>query len=254
MLGKRLHTFSKFILERADRNVGSYYLNKFKQIKDSEVISKLEDLSEVLNYLEDTYWYNREGEKAHYALNMKIYSWPDLEDWAKARGEEDLEDVNDEMMYEDWARFMEETYEVHAEDYMESFSWIKNVGVGGKAGGWLLIYPEASHDNIEDDASYAIEDYLNYMNTDSELEFIKQLITNPDVEELASMGILDGEELDNARDAMKSRQELLTWVDKQIAELGEVSQDLNMIKNEIEAFKNNAGKIFLEWVQGLSMQ
>lgn len=249
MLGKRLHTFSKFILERADRNVGSYYLNKFRQINDSEVISKLEDLSNILNYLEGTYWYNREGGKAHYALNMKIHAWPDLEDWAKARGEEDLEDVNDEMMYEDWARFMEETYEVHAEDYIESFSWIKDVGVGGKSGGWLLIYPEASHDNIEDDCSYQIEDYLNKIEDASDADLLNKALNNPDFFELAELGLVEPHDFEKVKEIMVARQDLIDWIAKEIVELKQIVTDLNEIETNIADFKNNASNLFLDWIR-----
>jgi len=248
MLGNRIFTFSQFILERANRDVGSYYLNKLDQLQDTEVIGKLEELSNALNDLENKYWYEREGGRAHYALNMKIHEYPDLAKWARARGEDDLEDVNDEMMYEDWARYMEGTYEVHAEDYKQSFSWIKDVGAGGKSGGWLLIYPEATHDNIEDDASYQIEDYLNYINGDSDLELIKNLVSNPDIKELADMGLISADELENGQEAMKSRQDLLNWVNKELAELTEIKEDLAVITEEIERFREKAEDLFYDWI------
>lgn len=248
MLGNRLFTFSQFILERANRDIGSYYLSKLSQLQDSEVLGKLGELSNALNGLESKYWYEREGGRAHYALNMKIHAYPDLEKWAEARGEEDLDEVDDELMYEDWARYMEDTYEMHAEDYKQSFSWIKEVGVGGKSGGWLLIYPEATHDNIEDDASYQIEDYLNYINDDSDLELIKNLVSNPDVKELADMGLISADELENGQEAMKSRQDLLNWINKELAELTEITEDLAMITGEIENFRKTAESHFYEWV------
>jgi hypothetical protein len=252
MLGKRLYTFSQFIVERADRAVGAYYLNKLRAIGDSEVIEALDRVSESLNYLEDKYWYGREGGRAHYALNMKIHAYPDLEEWAKARGEEDLDDVDEEMMYEDLARFMEDTYEIHAEDYKESFSWIKEVGVGGKNGGWLLIYPETTHDNIEDDAGYAMEDYLNYLSEESDIELIKDIINNPDIKELASMGLINTEDVANAEEALASRKDLLELTAKQITELDEISQDLEMITSEIKNFKEKAETLFYEWVREYS--
>lgn len=251
MLGNRLFTFSQFILERANRDVGSYYLNKLSQLKDAEVLGKLEELSNALNDLESTYWYEREGGRAHYALNMKIYEYPDLEKWAKARGEEDLEDVNDEMMYEDWARYMEGTFEVHAEDYKQSFSWIEDVGAGGKSGGWLLIYPEATHDNIEDDAGYHIEDYLNHVNDDSDIELIKNLVSNPDIKELADMGLISADELENGQEAMKSRQDLLNWVNKELAELAEIKEDLAVITKEIQSFREKAEDLFYDWISDI---
>jgi hypothetical protein len=184
---------------------------------------------------------------------MKIYEYPDLEKWAEAKGEEDLEEVDDEMMYEDWARYMEDTYEMHAEDYKESFSWIKDVGAGGKNGGWLLIYPEATHDNIEDDASYQIEDYLNYLNDDSDLELIKNLVSNPDVKELADMGLINADELENGQEALKARQDLLNWINKELAELTEVKEDLAMITGEIENFRKTAEAHFYEFVSESSL-
>lgn len=252
MLGNKLFTFSQFILERADRDLGSYYLTKLSQIQDTEVIGKLEELSKALNELENLYWYARERGRAHYALNMKIYEYPELAKWAEARGEEDLEDVDDEMMYSDWANYMEDTFEMHAEDYKESFSWIKEVGVGGKSGGWLLIYPEATHDDIENDAFHHIEDYLDY--DESALELVKDLINSPDdTNRLAEIGLIDNDDLQNGKDAMKWRQALLQWIDNELAELTEVKEDLVMITREIENFRKTAEAHFYEWVRESSL-
>ena len=252
MLGSRIFTFSQFILERADRDLGSYYLTKLSQIQDTEVIDKLRELSNALNELENLYWYARERGRAHYALNMKIHAYPELEKWAQARGEEDLEEVNDEMMYDDWARYMEETFEMHAEDYKESFSWIKEVGVGGKSGGWLLIYPEATHDDIENDAFHHIEDYLDY--DESALELVKELINYPDeTNRLAELGLIDDDDLQNGKDAMKWRQALLKWIDNELVELTEVKEDLAMITREIENFRKTAETQFYDWVSETSI-
>jgi hypothetical protein len=253
MLGNRLFTFSQFILERANRDIGSYYLSKLTQLQDTEVLGKLEELSNSLNDLENRYWYDRDGGRSHYALNMKIHAYPDLEKWAAARGEEDLEEVDDEMMYEDWARYMEDTYEMHAEDYRESFSWIKQVGAGGKSGGWLLIYPESTHDSIEDDVSYQIEDYLNYLDDESDLELIKNLVSNPDIGELADMGLVSADELENGQEAMKSRQSLLNLIDTELTKLAETREDLAMITGEIENFRKTAEAHFYEWVREASL-
>ncbi len=248
MLDNRVFTFSQFILERADRDLGSYYLTKLSRIQDTEVIDKLQELSNALNELENLYWYAREGGRAHYALNMKIREYPELEKWAEAKGEEDLEEVNDEMMYDDWYRYMEDTFEMHAEDYKESFSWIKDVGAGGRSGGWLLIYPEATHDDIENDAFNNIEDYLDY--DESALELVKDLINYPDeTNRLAELGLIDADDTDDAKKAMKWRQLLLAWIDRKLVELAEVKEDLAMITREIENFRKNSETYFYEWVR-----
>jgi hypothetical protein len=248
MLDNRVFTFSQFILERADRDLGSYYLTKLSQIQDTEVIGKLEELSNAMNELENLYWYSRDGGKAHYALNMKIQVYPDLEEWAKARGEEDLDDVNDEMMADDWYRYMEDTYAVHVEDYKESFSWVKEVGVGGASGGWLLIYPKATHDDIENDSYHQIEDYLDY--AESALELVPDLINSPDeTNRLAELGLIEDDVLDNAKTAMKWRLALLKWIDEELTKLAEVKEDLATITREIENFRKNAETYFYEWVR-----
>jgi hypothetical protein len=248
MLDNRVFTFSQFILERADRDLGSYYLTKLSQIQDTEVIGKLKEVSNALNELENRYWYARERGRAHYALNMKIHAYPELEKWAEAKGEEDLEEVNDEMMYDDWYRYMEDTFEMHAEDYKESFSWIKDVGAGGTSGGWLLIYPEATHDDIENVAFNNIEDYLDY--DESALELVTDLINNPDdTNRLAEIGLIEVDDLENGKKAMKWRQLLLAWIDRKLVELAEVKEDLATITREIENFRKNSETYFYEWVR-----
>jgi hypothetical protein len=251
MLGSRIFTFSQFILERADRDLGSYRLTKLSQIQDTEVIDKLQELSNALNELENLYWYAREGRNAHYALNMKIHAYPELEKWAEAKGEEDLEEVDDEMMYDDWARYMEETFEMHAEDYKESFSWIRKVGAGGKSGGWLIIYPETTHDDIENDSYFLIEDYLDY--DESALTLVKDLMTNlDDTNRLAEIGLIDVDDLENGKKAMTLRQALLKQIDTDLTTLTEVKEDLAMITREIENFRKTADTYFYEWVRDIN--
>ena len=249
MLDNRVFTFSQFILERAERDLGSYYLTKLSQIQDTEVIGKLEELSNAMNELENLYWYSRQYGKAHYALNMKIHVYPDLEEWAKARGEEDLEDVNDEMMNADWYGYMEDTFVIYAKDYKESFSWVKEVGAGGASGGWLLIYPETTHDDIENDSYHQIENYLEDYD-ESALELVPDLITNPDqTNRLAELGLIEDDDLDNAKKAMKWRLALLKWIDEELTKLAEVKEDLATITREIENFRKNAEAYFYEWIR-----
>jgi hypothetical protein len=182
---------------------------------------------------------------------MKIHAYPELEKWAEAKGEEDLEEVDDEMMYDDWARYMEETFEMHAEDYKESFSWIRKVGAGGKSGGWLIIYPETTHDDIENDSYFLIEDYLDY--DESALTLVKDLMTNlDDTNRLAEIGLIDVDDLENGKKAMTLRQALLKQIDTDLTTLTEVKEDLAMITREIENFRKTADTYFYEWVRDIN--
>lgn len=256
MLGNKLKTFTQFILESRGQNwnyAGHYasYLRKFEG--DESILEQLKAIDVLLNHMEQVWWYNREGQSGHYALNMKIHRWPDLEKWAEAKGETEEEEIRDEAMYEDWARFMEETYEISAEDYENSYHWIEKVGVGGRQGGWLLLYLRYDHSALEHDLESHFDDYLSNLDQLEDPNILadaKRLIDNDEeVQELIDLGIISGEDFDSVQETLESREQLETFLNEQITDFNRIESDLEQIQESIDEFKKTAEEDFYDWLR-----
>jgi hypothetical protein len=61
--------------------------------------------------------------------------------------------------------------------------------------------------------------------------------------------LIDADDTDDAKKAMKWRQLLLAWIDRKLVELAEVKEDLATITREIENFRKNSETYFYEWVR-----
>jgi hypothetical protein len=259
MLGKRLHTFSQFILERGDWNYANHYaqyLNKFTE--DSVILDLLKDFDKQVNELEDTYWYNRESRNFnndHYALDMKIHSYPDVQKWAAIKGysaEEIEEDESslESAMWDQWGRFMEETYEVNSEDYMNTYDWLTKVGVGGRSGGWLLLAMEDSHSDLERILEDKFDMYLEEVSDANagSIQLLKQIIENPEeTAELIEFGIIDEETAAKAEEIIEARDEVENWLREKLNELYQIERDLEAIKADINRFRQTALADFYVW-------
>ena len=258
MLGKRLQSFSQFILERADWNIESYWSGKLRKIPGDEALIKaIKELDETLNDLEDNYWYNREGRNFHhdhYALDMKIHEWPDLERWAKIKGytqeEIDEDDSLEDSMYRDWARFMETTFEDFTEHYSDSFSWLRTIGAGGKSGGWLLLAPDTTHNDIANHVEEALDDYLTELSdVIDDPDLLKILQNDEDADALAELGILDQDQVDAARNAVDKQEIALTTIYDEIKYLNSIEEDLELVNRDIDKFRESCEEDFYVWLQ-----
>lgn len=262
MLGKRLHTFSQFILERGDWNYANHYaryLNKFTE--DSVILDLLREFDKQVNELEDNYWYNREHRNFnhdHFALDMKIHSYPGVQKWAALKGyepeevEEDEEDESalESAMMDQWSRFMEKIYEIHSEDYMNTYDWLTQVGIGGRSGGWLLLSMEDSHSDLERQLADKFDMYLEELSDANagSIQLLKQIIENPEeTAELIEFGIIDEETAAKAEEIIEARDEVDNWLREKLNELYQIEMDLKSIEDDINRFKQTALADFYAW-------
>lgn len=257
MQDKATNTFKQFINERGDWGFSDYYSKYLKGFKFEEPVkAALIEFENELNSLENDYWYNREGtyQGGHYALNMKIHSYPDLDKWAMAKGEEDPEDITEDSMYEDWARFTGDIYEMETEDMLGDFHWIQRFGAGGKSGGWLLVYPGLDHLALERTVNDLMDYYLSETGllSEEEVDLIKsaELVgDNPADAELAALGL--GEIPDYSNYA-EMADELHTALVDEVQALNIRRRDLDKIRARIDDFKSKAEELFYEFVRGQS--
>ena len=202
----------------------------------------LKDFDKQVNEMENDYWYNRESRNFnhdHFALDMKIHSYPDVQKWAALKGysaEEIEEDESslESAMWDQWGRFMEETYEVNSEDYMNTYDWLTKVGVGGQSGGWLLLAMEDSHSDLERILEDKFDMYLEEVadaNAGS-IQLLKQIIENPEeTAELIEFGIIDEETAAKAEEIIEAPLKIKA----EPVELAEAVEQVVEIKEEDKA-------------------
>lgn len=263
----KLKTFNQFILE--SKWAFNYelpdYVTKLSKIPgDTSISDQLTALNTLMVRLSDTYNYNRERRginEDHYALDMKIHVWPDLQKWAKAKGIEDIEEdteSHENSMNDDWYRFMVDIFNTTAEDYVESFDWITSVKVGGRSGGWLLLCVDTDQSDFESDLNSNLEDYLNkvtWFDNMQALINIKKFLSDEEPDDtdaiLRDLGLAnnyDDEDIQYVEGIIESRNELLKCITDSITYNTELEKDLIKITGEILEFKNKAEEQFYEWL------
>lgn len=247
-------SFKQFIIESIGESEWTYVRQDMKNIlslpSEMPIVQKLNDLLELMTSLEENWDYSIR--KSAYRLNIKIYSYPDLEKWAEAKGEDEEDLISDEIMYNDWARFMEDSFETSTESFKAEYDWIRDVEVDGRSGGWLLLTLNYSHsDLISDLAVYAgqPEEDLSDLSNPEILADLQRLSSDPDqLSELVEIGIIDEDAAESINDIIDDLAELEKEVDRHFERFNTVKEDLTKITKEIDDFKQNAVSYFYKWL------
>jgi hypothetical protein len=183
----RLKTFQQFVNEALDDHSIERALDIFPTINE-QLFSLLKQVQTQADHMMDrnNYWYNRESRnfnEDHYAINVKTYSYPDVDEWREAIGDED---ASEEQMWDHWSEYLRLEIEDFEENvFLEEFGdTFEKILMGGRSGGWMCIVPDKSPDVI-------IEDLETYV--DSYIDTLSDLDQN-DIEELESLLSLSDEE------------------------------------------------------------
>jgi vacuolar-type H+-ATPase subunit I/STV1 len=175
-----------------------------------------------------------------------------LEKWAEAKGEDEEDLISDEIMYNDWAWFMVDSFETSTDSFKAEYDWIRDVEVDGRSGGWLLLTLNYSHsDLISDLAVYAgqPEEDLSDLSNPEILADLQRLSSDPDqLSELVEIGIIDEDAAESINDIIDDLAELEKEVDRHFERFNTVKEDLTKITKEIDDFKQNAVSYFYKWL------
>lgn len=258
----KIKGFQQFILERTNYSFANYYSKALNTqfFVDTEVLHELSKFDALFNYMEEQYYFNREGQHRtgeHYAINMKIHVYPQLEKWAKAKGEYEEEYITDDNMYNDWYQFMEDTFEMTKSDWYESYDWIKMIGVGGKSNGWLLLYPERKPTDIIYDLEQYADDYINLIdnldtNALSQLASYFVYKDDPDTIAMIKLGVaifFTDNNKEQISEILKYRNILIEYLLEILTLYSTVNTDIQSMINEIKEFSNKAEEYFYIWVK-----
>lgn len=183
----RLKTFQQFVNEALDDHSIERALDIFPTINEP-LFDLLKKVQSQANHMMDrkNYWYNRESRnfnRDHYAIDVKTYSYPDVDEWREAIGDED---ASEEQMWDHWSEYLRMEIEDFEENvFLEEFGdTFVRILMGGKSGGWMCIVPDKSPEVIIDD----LESYV-YSYTDA-LDDLDQ----DDIDEINSLLSLSDEE------------------------------------------------------------
>ena len=132
----------------------------FKDFKFEEPIPILiNDLDTKYSNIKEKYTWNRENRsfhKDHFALNIKVYIWPDQEKVKEILGDQEISDNRINSIWWHWLNIQREVL-VEGLDY----DWIRDTGFGGNSGGWLLIVPDITDDKVFEYMEEAIDNYVS---------------------------------------------------------------------------------------------
>lgn len=247
-------SFKQFIIESIGESEWAYVRQDMKNIlslpSEMPIVQKLNDLLELMTDLEENWDYNPIN--GTYRLNIKIYSYPDLEKWAEAKGEDEEDLISDEIMYNDWARFMKDTFKTATESFYSEYDWLHHVGADGRSGGWLILKLGYNHSDLIDDLgvySSSTEENLSELSNPEVLTDFQRLSSNPELlSELVEIGIIDEDDVDSINVIIEELGELEKEVDIQFERFNKVKDDLTKITKEINDFKQNAVSYFYKWL------
>jgi hypothetical protein len=143
---------------------------------------------------------------------------------------------------------------METEDMLGDFDWVKRFGVGGKSGGWLLVYPGLDHANLELTIDALMDEYFSETGllSDEEVDLIKsaELVgDNPADAELAALGL---GEIPDYSNYSEMADELHTALVIENRALDNRDTDLSKMVTRINEFKSKAEEMFYEFVRGQS--
>lgn len=156
----RLKTFNQFINESLTDHQTDRYLDLVPKMTE-KLRAALAEFQKMHDHMisREAYWFNRESREIrqdHYAIDVKTYEMPSVDEWREAIGEPD---APEDQLYDAWSNWL--TYEIEdfeenvfLEKYSDVFS---KIAMGGRSGGWMCLIPSLSPTIMMED----IEGYVN---------------------------------------------------------------------------------------------
>lgn len=246
----KLKTFNQFVNESIDHRVDRA-LDTLHKI-NGPLRELLEAFEKKLEHMKErgSFWYNRESRnisKEHYAIDVKTYEWPDVDDWREAIGDPE---ASEEQMMDHWWRWIEMEIEDFEENiFLPEFGeYFDEIRMGGQSGGWMCLIPSNGPSTLAHDVDVMVDPYIDFL-TNLEPDEISQLEQALEMSEeerarMTELGILEiGDTLDNLmREYNDAKQE----IEKSIATLNKHEEACLFTIQKHKEFKAEAKQNFLE--------
>lgn len=257
---KFLKKFSNFInesywIESRERLVDMYSrtLDEFSSF-NQDLADALQEFDSWVDELDSRRWgynrYSRDIRKAHYAIDVKTYAWPSLEQYQEAANNPN---AGDDDMHYDWSNWLGWEIEdfvdnVFLEEYGDVFD---SVSMGGSSGGWMCPIPDESIDNLITSIQEEMDEYADHIRNLDEDE-TKDIRTFHEYEpaeriRLAELGLVQGE--DAYDELVEKKMEILRKIEENIGKLLRHKEALEFIEEKHKEFEKNAESNFLNYVR-----
>lgn len=245
-----LKGFQQFINESSDNYSEAEYMKI--PVLGEPIKKLLEACDAQANHMMDrsSYWYNRESREqrsSHYAINVKTYEWPDVDDWREAIGEPD---EYEETMMDHWFRFLNDEIEDFEQNvFLEKFGAdFDKISMGGRSGGWMLLVPDKDPEDIISDLNTYLDSYMEAVNelSDAEIQEINSILnlTPEERENLAEVGLIG--DTANYDHIMNEYNDLKREAEDALKTLKTHEEACQFVIKAHEEFEQTAKETFLE--------
>jgi len=200
--------------------------------------------------LKNNYWWNREGRhwrKDHFALDVKVHSWPEADTVREILGEPDMPE---EAIDDEWWVWMNDTREGFVDDLFSLYPWIDDISWGGKSGGWLLLAPPHEAEDVRTDIDDSCQEYERIKDEIKETGEFEELVNQSneiDYQELKELGLAD--ELSEIDELVKEYETIKAYLTKELTDLAQWEVDMEAIQARVSKFEDNAEEYFYLWLK-----
>jgi len=244
-------TFSQFVNENSHHTERA--LDIFPKLGEP-LLDLVNKVKEAAARMQDrrTYWYDRESRDIsghHYAVDVKTYGCPSLEEWREAIGEP-YED--EDVMYDRWNQWLElEIDDFRDNVFLPKFSdEFDDIKMGGRSGGWmcLMINRNSDPESLVDDLETYVDSYTEKVDSldEEEVEEIARMLSLSD-DELARMmelGIINPPE--SYESLMTEYRDALFQAKQAISSLKMQEEACIFVKNAHDEWDKESTQNFLE--------
>lgn len=252
-MGKIVLDFSNFINEhkRFDETLtwSQEYRTLFSEFPFEEgIISLIDSLDRKWTELKNKYNWGRESRyfpSGHFAMDVKVYIWPDHE---KAKEALAYPSLSEEGLYNWWYRFLNDQREALVDGI--DYSWVKDVGFGGKSGGWLVVVPHSDDNDYQMHIEAIAQSYQQTKESaksEDGYEDIAQYVDLDNYEELVRAGMItEPHGISELRDEANT---IKTTFGKDLEELNRIDPELQEVLARVEKFKTEGLELFYDYLR-----
>lgn len=252
-MGEIVLDFTGFVNEHKRFDETLTWSNEYKDLFtdfpfEHGVIELVDALDRKWIELKNKYNWNRElrnFRKDHFAMDVKVYIWPDEK---KTKEALNYPDLSEEGMYRWWYSFLNDQREAFIDEI--DFGWVKDIGFGGKSGGWLVIAPNVTD---TDQAEFCEEAMSLYRDTkklameEDQYSVIVKYANDENYDELVKTGMIT--EPEGISELRNDAENMIKSFTESLEELNQIDSNIQSILAKVEEFKRTGLKLFYEYLQ-----
>jgi hypothetical protein len=249
----KLQRFQQFINEARHWSEEPFSYGRYAEVFtdfgfEADIPDLIHAVEQKWTDLKNSYWWNREQwRKDHFALDVKVHSWPKADTVREILGEPDMPE---EAIDDEWWVWMNDTREGFVDDLFSLYPWIDDINWGGKSGGWLLLAPPFDDESTRNDIEERCDEYNSEkqdLKENGDWEKAVAIENNPKFQRLKQLGIAnEHSDLIVLVSQIEGFKNNLTGT---IEQLTQWEADMEAIKARVSKFEDNAEEYFYAWLR-----